>query len=275
MSTSRPRSVQPKGLVPAVARAARLLEVLASAGAPLSLAELTARLSLPKSTVHGLAATLVHAGLAARDDAGAYRLGVRIMDLAHAFIACTDLATEFIRIVERGAPLPEESLVLSVLDGADIVYVACRNGTRPFGFAFRVGMRLPANCAASGKALLASLPDERIADLAKARAFYGLTRRSIVELAPLQRELARVRRRGYAFDDEETRESMVCVGAPVFDSPSGPAAAAVGISLPKSAMTAERRDQATRVVRDVAAALSARLGAASRADPAPNAPPIG
>lgn len=261
MTATRRRPAGQKPEVPAVARAARLLELLAASIEPVTLAALTRQLELPKSTVHGLCATLVQTGLVTRLENGSYHLGLRIMDLAHAFLARTDLTGEFVRILEHTAPLPEESIVLSVLDGADIVYVACRNGTRPFGFNFRIGMRLPANCTASGKALLASLPPERIADLAQQRAFYGLTRKSITELEPLQRQLAQIRRQGHAFDDEETREGMVCIGAPVFGTAIGEALAAVGISMPKSAISDVRRAAAVRTVKALAEELSTRLGA--------------
>ena len=261
MTPPKRRPSGPKAEVPAVARAARLLEVLAASGEPVTLASLTRHLDLPKSTVHGLCTTLVQTGLVTRSDSGAYHLGLRIMDLAHAFLARTDLTAEFVRLLGRLAPLSEESIVLSVLDGADIVYVACRNGTRPFGFNFRIGMRLPANCTASGKALLASLPPERVAGLARERTFYALTRRSITELGPLQRKLAQVRRQGYATDDEETREGMVCFGAPVYGAAGGGALAAVGISMPKAALTDPLARAAIDTVKTLAAELSTRLGA--------------
>src|SRR5690606_25419545 len=142
-------------------------------------------LGMPKSTVHGLCATLAQASLVERLDNGSYQLGTRVMDLAHAYMARTDVTAEFQAILKTESPMPEESLVLSVLDGADIVYVGCRNGSRPFGFNFRIGMRLPANCTASGKAMLASLPAERVIDLAVTRAFYALTRRSVTRPDPL------------------------------------------------------------------------------------------
>lgn len=247
--------------VPAVARAARLLDVLADARDPVSLSGLTARLGLPKSSVHGLCATLVQAGLVTRFDDGTYHLGMRIMGLAHALLARTDLAVEFNKVLEELDPMPEESIVLSVLDGPDVVYVACRNGTRPFGFNFRFGMRLPVNCTASGKALLSSLPFERVAGLVRGGRFYGLTEKSITEPESLQKQLARVRRQGYAFDNEETRIGIVCFGAPVFGASGGEAVAAVGVSLPKAALDAQQKSVAIDTVKSVAAALSARLGA--------------
>lgn len=262
MSTSKPAPETRRHTVPAVARAAQLLNVLAATKEPMGLAALVKALQLPKSTVHGLCATLVDAGLLARFD-NAYHLGVRIMDLAHAYLARTDITAEFVRILNSETPMPEESIVLSVLDGADIVYVACRNGSRPFGFNFRIGMRLPANCAASGKALLSTIPASRVEEFARSRAFYALTRKSVTKPAPLLKQLAQVRRNGYAIDDEETRHGMVCIGAPVFASSAREAVAAVAVSMPKAALDARRKAAAIETVKTIAAKLSQHLGAAS------------
>jgi DNA-binding IclR family transcriptional regulator len=248
-------------VVPAVARAARLLDVLAATREALPLASLVRALALPKSTVHGLCATLAQAGLVERLDNGTYQLGTRVMDLAHAYMARTDLAAEFQSALKAESPMPEESIVLSVLDGADIVYVGCRNGTRPFGFNFRIGMRLPANCTASGKALLSSLPAERVVELAAARAFYPLTRKSVTRPAALLAQLRQAAAQGHAVDDEETRHGMVCIGAPIFSAASAAAVAAVAVSLPKSTLNAERRATAIRTVTDLARHISHRLGA--------------
>lgn len=249
-----------KGSVPAVLRAVRLLDLVAAAKEPMSFAAITAQLDLPKSTLHGLCTTLVDCGLLARFENGTYHLGIHVVDLAHAFLARTNLTTEFSRILADTQPLPEEAIVLSILDGADIVYVACRNGMRPFGFNFRIGMRLPANCAASGKALLSTLPTEQLADLARGGALLGLTNRSVTELEPLRKQLAQVCKRGYAVDNEETRLGMVCFGAPVFKAGTQEAAAAVGISLPKAALDPRLRAAAIQVVTDVASELSKRMG---------------
>ncbi len=265
MPSRRPAPSSPTsargGTVPAVARAARVLDTFAGSRRSLPLAELVRTLALPKSTVHGLCATLVQAGLVERLADGTYHLGTRVMDLAHAYMARTDLTAEFQAVLDAEAPMPEESMVLAVLDGGDIVYVGCRNGTRPFGFNFRIGMRLPANCTASGKAMLATLPPEQVIELAVSRAFYALTRKSIVRPEPLLAALRHVRARGHAVDDEETRHGMVCIGAPVFGAGSPVAQAAVAVSLQKSSLDAARKALAIDTVMHVAAHMSWRLGA--------------
>jgi DNA-binding IclR family transcriptional regulator len=247
--------------VPAVTRAALVLDTLAAARQPQSLAALVKSLGLPKSSVHGLCATLTKAGLVERLDNGAYQLGTRVMDLAHAYMARTDVTAEFQAALKVDMPMPEEAIVLSVLDGADIVYVSCRNGSRPFGFNFRIGMRLPANCTASGKAMLATLPPEQVIELAARRAFYALTRRSVTRPEPLLDQLRQVAAQGYAVDAEETRQGMVCIGAPVFALASAEAVAAIAVSLPKSTLDAPRKALAVRTVTKLAEDISYRLGA--------------
>lgn len=263
--TVRPRAGSasppaPRVTVPAVARAARLLDALAATRQSLSLSALTKLLDLPKSSVHGLCVTLAQAGLVEKLDNGAFQLGTRVMDLANAYMSRIDPAAEFQAIVKAEEPMPDESIVLSVLDGGDIVYVGCRNGTRNFGFNFRIGMRLPANCTASGKAMLSSRNAGSIANLARTRAFYPLTPKSITGVEPLMAELEQANLRGYAMDDEETRPGMVCIAAPIFSATSTEAVAAVAVSLPKATLTAEYETLAIQTVRRLAGEISRRLG---------------
>ncbi len=249
------------GGVPAVVKAVRLLDTLAAAKEPLSLAALTHALALPKSTVHALCATLIQARLVTRFESGTYHLGMHVMDLSHALLARTDITVEFMKLWDSLALLPEETVILSVLDDADVVYIACCNGTRPLGLNFRIGMRLPANCTASGKALLSTLSPERIAELESGGGLRRLTRRSVTRADQLLNQLAQVRNRGYSVDDEETRDGMICFGAPVFDSRSEQAAAGIGISLVKAALNKRQKILAIQAVQRLAAALSKRLGA--------------
>jgi DNA-binding IclR family transcriptional regulator len=252
----------PKATVPAVERAVVILGALASAGEPVTLAALTTATKLPKSSVLGICTTLVHGGLVQRTTSGSYKLGVRVVDLAHAYLAQSDITAEFVNAWESLALLPEETVVLSVLDGTDVVYVACRNGTNGLSFNYRIGMRLPAACTASGKALLSTLPADSVSALYAGRPLEALTAHSVTGLDRLVRDLETARSLGYAIDDEETREGMSCIGAPVFDSPGGSAVAAVAISMLKAEFATPKRDRAIDTLRQFADVLSRRLGGA-------------
>ncbi|MEX2337756.1 MAG: IclR family transcriptional regulator [Aquisalimonadaceae bacterium] len=254
----------PKGAVPAVIKAVSILDAIADAGEPLSLAQLTRLLDQPKSSLLALCNTLVHVGFVKRLDNGAYQLDTHLVDLAHAYLSNIDVTREFSTAWDSLGVHSGEGGVLAVLDKTDVVYVACRTSDLPLGVNYRIGMRLPAHCAATGKALLSTLPDERI------RALYGntpltqLTRHSIGTVDALLEDLHQTRLRRYAIDDEETREGMRCYGAPVFDSPGSHAIAAVAVSTLKHPSDNSRDMTLVDTLLRLANELSSRLGAHGR-----------
>lgn len=258
---SERRTPRPPAMVPAVKRALTLLERLARQREPMSLARLANDLALPKSSVHGLCSTLVSFGYLRRQSDGAFLIGPRVMGLAEAFVAGTSVAQEFNALWDETAAAPEETVILSVLDGSEVVYVAARNGARPLGLAFNVGMRLPAHLAASGKAMLACREPGAVRRLfAAPDALPLLTGRGPAKVAALLAELEATRRRGYSIDDEGVREGVYCYGAPVFDA-SGQAVAGVGVCIHKGRLGADRGARHLHGLLDAARRLSQRMGA--------------
>ncbi len=249
--------------VPAVARAAQVLDALADSPVPLSLAELSRRLAAPKSSLLNVCTTLVQCRLIAKTGDGMYQLGPRVVDLGRAYLSRLDMVSEFPRACEELGVLAEEAFLLAVLDGRDVLYVGNRKGTRPVAVTYQVGMRLPAHCTATGKALLSALSDQRLAALYGGAVLPALTRHSITSMDRLRQELELTRQRGYATDDEETALAMCCFGAPVRGS-SGEVVAAVSVSMMKVHVDAGLATTAAQSVMQLADLLSARLGAASR-----------
>jgi len=264
-TASRPPATKP-ALVPAVTRAAAVLDLLAQEREAMSLARLAASLGLPKSSVHGLCNTLSALGYLRREDDGSFFIGPRVMGLAHAFVAHTSPAQEFNALWAEAGAAPPETVILSVLDGADVVYVAARNGVRPLGLAFNVGMRLPAHRAATGKAMLAWIGEARLRDHFPQAELPRFMNRAPIQRSALVQELAEVRRRGFSIDDESVREGVYCFGAPVFDA-SGQAVAGVGVCLQKAMLDPQVAAQQSETVMRVARELSQRLGGSPAPDP--------
>jgi DNA-binding IclR family transcriptional regulator len=274
-STSAPPAASP--LVPAVVRAVALLERLARQRQPMSMASLASELALPKSSVHGLCNTLLSFGYLRRQADGGLSIGPRVMGLAEAFVAGTDVAREF-DALWSSVKAPDETVLLSVLDGADVVYLSARNGTRPLGLAFTPGMRLPAHLAATGRAMLAYAQSSATTSAASSaatsapdsvpaagpvtmpqQALQALTPRSLTEPAALAAELAATRQRGFSIDDEGVRLGVYCVAAPVLDAGGRPVAG-VGVCLNKATLSAADLARQQQRVVDTARALSQRLG---------------
>ena len=245
--------------VPAVTRAISLLDRLAEERHPMPLARLAAGLQLPKSSVHGLCSTLLAMGYLRRSAEGYFSIGPRVMNLADAFIADTSVVQEFAALWAGRGPAPDETVVLTILSGADVVYIATRSGARPLGLSFNIGMRLPAALAASGKAMLAHRPEAEVRALLGARGPKPMTARGVPPIEALLAELAEVRQRGYSVDDEGVREGVHCIGAPVFDATGG-VVAGIGMCLQKSLRQADKSQGQRMHVVDVAARLTRRLG---------------
>jgi len=252
-------------LVPSVQKAVAVLNRLAAQREPMALARLTSELALPKSSVHALCGTLQQLGYLHRQPDGAYRLGPRVMALAHAFMATTGIAQAFDELWQAPAVPPEDTVVLSVLDGPEVVYIGARNGRWPLGLAFTIGMRLPAHETATGLSMLAHLPLERL------QALYEHTPRGTagdataptqdagVDLPALVRCLQATRARGHGIDDEVTRRGVYCVAAPVFDA-TGQACAGVGMCLLKSTLDAPTLARHVANVQSLAERLTRLIG---------------
>ena len=245
-------------LVPAVTRALTLLDRLAEQRQPMSLGKLATDLALPKSSVHGLCNTLVAFGYLRRQDDGAFAIGPRVMSLAEAFVAGTSVAQEFNALWKDAGMAPDETIILSVLNGTEVVYVAARNGARPLGLAFNVGMRLPAHLAATGKAMLAFQDASEVRRLYPRDPLPTMAGKGPKTVAALLKELALTRQRGYSVDDESVREGVHCMGAPVFDA-TGHAVAGVGVCINK-AMLGAKGARHHEAVLNAARLLSQRLG---------------
>ena len=255
-----PAAASADSLVPAVSRAVMLLERLARQRQPMTSALLAAELALPRSSVHGLCNTLLHHGFLRRQGDGGFLIGSGVMNLAHAFQADTNVTQEFGAMWHDIGQSPDESVVLSVLDGADCVYVAVRNSVLPLGLAFNVGMRLPAHLAGTGKAMLAWLPSATVQSLLPADPLPRMTDHGPTTGDQLMAELARIRERGYSVDDESVRQGVLSFGAPVFDA-SGAVVAGIGMCINKAQLTRDGSDTHHEAVMRVARTLSARLGA--------------
>lgn len=249
-------------LVPAVLRTVRLLDHLAGLRRPASLTDLVKALALPKSSVHGLLVTLDALDLVHRTVDGEFALGPKALEWASAYSLQSDVIGAFNEYADEFATLSAESIMLAVLDEADVVYLACRQGTRPLAVNFKVGGRFPACCTSSGKAIMATLGDDEVRRRMANGGLRRMTRHSVSSTTALLRQLATTRELKFAVDDEETAEGMHCFGAPVHAAGREHAVAAVAVSLIKVSATPRRVAEIVPAIQSLAARLSERLGAA-------------
>ena len=259
-------------LVPAVTRAAAILDVLASDSvadptSPTQLSDLARRLDLPKSSVANICTALLETGLIRRVGTG-FGLGRRLAELGGAYLATVDQVQAFSELTEQLAVVSEETAHLAILDGLEVTYLARHDGRQAIRIASEIGRRLPASCTALGKAALASLPPEELSlRLRGVEQLPVLTSRSHRQVAALLDDLDEVRGRGYAVDDEETSEGIVCLGVAVPRPSPAEAHYAVSVTLLKARADAERRAALVADLRRLARLLANPMTAPATTDP--------
>ncbi len=220
--------------IQSVDRALRLLEALAQAtGNGISLTELSHKTQLNISTCHHLLATLARSGYVSQvPGKRAYRLGARVLGLSQAFLNQVDLPRRAEPLVERINERTGETVHLAVLQRDSIVTLLKREGRH----AVRVdtgalGTADAIHATATGKAMLAWLPEDEAHRLLDRHGMTRFTPRTIVETAHLFEELRLVRRNGYAVDNEEFQPGVMCIGA-VVRNHTGAVVGAVSCSAP-------------------------------------------
>jgi len=207
--------------VRAVERALELLEAFSVAEPEFSLTELSGRLGLNASTVFRLLATLQGRGYVEHSsENGRYRLGPACLRLGSVYLAQADLRRRLTPLLAALRDECRETVHLATLDRErmEVVYLEKLEGLLPIGLmGSRVGGRSPAYCTGLGKAMLAYEPPEAVEAFYQARGLRAYTPQTIATLEALSRELAEIRRQGYALDNAEHEPGVKCVAAPVWN----------------------------------------------------------
>jgi DNA-binding IclR family transcriptional regulator len=201
--------------VPAVLRAVRILDLMARHNGAVTSSEIARETGMAKSSVSNLLTTLQTAGMARQVSRG-WVLGFRVLELGQSVLSSTDLVSEFRRLAIMLPTLREETALIAVLDGLDVLYLARHNGNQPVRLATDIGHRLPAVVTSLGKAMLASLPENEMnARLDRVTEMPRLTNHSYRTMAELRSDLSDIRVRGYSIDDQQNTSGITCFGVAI------------------------------------------------------------
>lgn len=246
--------------IKSVAKALRIIEILAENGREMALGEIAERLKMPKSTTHGLISTLCSFGYVDQSSfTGKYRLGLRLFELGNIVAMRLEVKSVAAPYIEKLLDETQETVHLTILDNGEVLYIDKRESHQSIRIASRVGARLPAHCTGVGKVLLAFLPAEERKKIIAEKGLKRFTKNTITDPEALEAELARVREQGYAFDNEEFMEGLRCVAAPIRDY-TGKVCAAISISGPVSRLRGEKLGKAVELITSTAAGISSEMG---------------
>jgi IclR family KDG regulon transcriptional repressor len=250
----RPRRATDRGRDPAgsvsttVAKALAVLEYVALERLT-TIAQLSERTGLPRSTLHRLIGTLIEQGYLYRTAHGHYRVSFKLWRIGSTAVDYDSIRENARAVLSQLVNETSETAHYSVYEDGYAVYVEKLDGLHPIRSYTAIGGRSPAYATATGKALLAWQDEAEISRVARgARRFTDTTR---VGTAEILAEMKRIRESGYAINYGEWRHGVWGIAAPVL-GPAGDILAAVGISGPEERFKSALESLSTKVCRAAA-----------------------
>lgn len=223
-------------IIQSLDRALNILDLFDEYTTELKITEISARMELHKSTVHSLLRTLqLHGYIAQDEETGKYRLGLKLLEKGQLLLKGMDIRDVARKHLVSLSARTGQTAHLVILDGKEGVYIDKVEGEKAAIRYSRIGRRVPLHSSAVGKALLAFRRAEELEAILKGYTFVVQTPATIRDKAALLAELERVRRQGYAVDDQENEPGVRCGAVPIRNH-AGAVAAAISVSTMTSAV---------------------------------------
>jgi DNA-binding IclR family transcriptional regulator len=250
------RSMSSPYEVPALRRIHDILDVLAYAQGPVRASAIAEATGLSRSTLYLMLDSLERRRWIEKRADG-YIVGVTLFELGSAYVRHDRLQEVFRHEAAAFVAAHNEVVQLAVLDGAEVVYIAREDATRPVRLVSDLGYRLPAHCCALGKALLASLHDDEVEAILP-RQLHAVTAHTLTRKPDLLAALAAIRRSGLAHEREEVTAGITCFAAFVGVTALGKRVA-VSTSLPLERLDARREKRLAIAVVEMAQRIAKGL----------------
>ena len=211
-------SARNRSHVQSLSRALKLIETLAGEDGEMSLTEIATKLEWPKSTVHGILATLRDYRFVDQSpENGRYHLGIRLFEFGQKAARNWGIREIALPFMHKLNALCGEMVQLATEDAGEVFYLEKIDSTHIIRIVSEIGARLPIHCNGLGKVLLAYRSSSEIKSILTRNGMRRMTGRTITDISQMESELAQVRKLGYALDNQEIMEGLCCVAAPIRD----------------------------------------------------------
>lgn len=246
--------------VQSIDRAFEILETLAVEKDGLGVTEIGNRIGLHKSTVHRLITSMAERGYIEKNrDTGMYRLGLKFVELCSLYLNNVELKTEaqpYLRNLSRQLGQPVH--LATLLDG-EAVYIDKIENFNSIRMYSAIGKRIPVHCTAVGKVLISEQDSDEIIKFLEGKELTANTENTITDLGQLLKEIAEVKKMGWARDDEEHEVGIRCIAAPIYDYRKR-IIAAISTSGDKNIVSPHRDKEIVQYVLNAASSISKRMG---------------
>lgn len=241
-----------------IGKACDILELVGKAPSELNQIALAEKTSIPRATLYRILAALCARGFLRVDPVSQnYTLGFNFLEFAQNTWSGGDLASIASVELRRLRDLTGETAYFAVQQGYHVIALGRFESAHPQRSKAKLGALKPMHCTSQGKSFLAYWSDAQLSTYLQ-QELQSFTYRTIINPEQLRANLAIIRARGFAIDDEEIVIGTRCVGAPVLDADNRPVAA-ISVAAPVYRMSSERAEQLGYEIADVARRISAQL----------------
>lgn len=238
-----------------------IIQFVSSKSKPVTLTEISTSLKLPKSSALEILNTLVSKDIMEPGEKGTktFKIGWKLLEMTVATLSRNDLHREARPHLEELSDQSGETIFLAVEDHGHMVYLDKVEGSSMIRATATLGSRVPMHCGALGKAFLAALPNSRIAEITGGANLKPYTPNTITCYTKLLEEIRRIRKQGYAVDNQEYVPDIFCLGAPVLNQMNQPIAS-ISMAMRAYKMDKGKKSECASLVIRTAMNLSRRLG---------------
>ncbi|KIL39097.1 hypothetical protein SD70_22240 [Gordoniibacillus kamchatkensis] len=213
----------------ALIRGLEILKMFSAEEPTLSLNEIASKLGVNRTVPFRLLSTLQSFGYVHKDEqTKRYQLAPKVLELGFSYLHSLQLPEIAQPYLEQLRDDTGASVYLSILDGAEVVYVGHARIVGFKGIFVNTGMRFPAHATANGKLLLAFQPPDKLRSILRGAELKPYTQQTKTLIADLEAELRLIRERGYAMTNSEFQQGISSIAAPIFNQ-SGAVMAAVNV----------------------------------------------
>jgi len=237
----------------------RIIELMTENPRGLTLSHISDALNIPSSTVHHILSTFLSHGYVSKDpETKRYSLGFRFVSISKTILENLDVRQIAHDYLVKLHEKCRESVFLAVLRDAKIAYIDRINYLSGLSLATNVGFTTEPHATAGGKVLLSELSRQEWERIYRGSRLRRYGKNTITNLHELLKELEKVKKQGYAIDDEEYYEGVRCVGAPI--RAGGKIIAALSITGSVFSMTMERiKDELVGLAVETAKEISSQM----------------
>jgi IclR family acetate operon transcriptional repressor len=235
-----------------------ILEVLKRETSGVNLALVSRSVGMPQPTVYRILNTLKIRGYVDRRSDGTYRVSGKLFSRNHQK-SRDEVLLEIARPVMMNLSLQcQETVNLATLVGCEMVIIGTVEGPQSLRLISKVGNRRYIHTTALGKAFAARLDQTEALRLVQAHGMPRLTPKSITTETALLAELKRIRRSGFAIDNEENEPGVRCIACAI-EGPSGRPIGSISLSGPAFRFDRQRLRSVRPGLKESCAAISLAL----------------